>query len=217
LNRFINVQALALRVRESGEANREAFFLTSEFGIIRAIVYGGPKSKLRSYVSPNHAGTLYLYYDPVRDSYKVSDFDVSAWRPGLREMYERSQSAGAIAETILASDGGGASWDSALRLANASLEALSNADAETVRRVTLHFLWNWAEILGVRPELDGGEAHISIKNPAALRWLKSVEKLPPSQLSQIPLDEMPMYYAKTLCTEILASALGRQLSSWSNI
>jgi DNA repair protein RecO (recombination protein O) len=216
MNRFVNTEALVLRVRQSGESNREAFFLTAELGIVRATVYGGPKSKLRSYVSPNHAGTLYLYHDPVRDSYKVSDFDVSAWRPGIREMYERSQAASAIAETILASEGGGAGRENALQLANASLEALDNAGTGVTRRLVLHFLWNWAEILGVSPDLDGS-AMTNIKNPDALRWLKEVENLPPAQITQIPLDETAAYYAKTLCTEILASALGRRLSSWENI
>jgi DNA repair protein RecO (recombination protein O) len=130
-------------------------------------------------------------------------------------MYERSQAAGAMAETILASSGGGASWASALQLANASLEALSNANAETTRRIALHFLWNWAEILGVRPEVE--RSAISIRNPLALSWLTAAEKLPPESLAGLPLDETAAHYAKSLCTETLASALGRHLSSWENI
>jgi DNA repair protein RecO (recombination protein O) len=220
MNRFTTCAALALRVRPSGEANREAFFLTAEEGIIRAFVYGGPKSKLRAHVSPFHSGTLYLYHDPVRDTYKVSDFDVHAWRPGLRELYERTVNAGVIAETILAAAGGGSDWAGALSLASRSLDALELSDSETARRIVLHFLWNWAELLGVRPDLEGDDFddfHISIKNPGALRWLKIVEDLEPAMLARFLLDDVSMQYAKTLCIEILTSALGRRLSSWGNI
>ncbi|MDR3301779.1 MAG: recombination protein O N-terminal domain-containing protein [Spirochaetaceae bacterium] len=216
-NRFITGSALVLRVRASGESNREAFFLTAERGLIRATVYGGPKSRLRSYVAPFHSGILYLYHDPVRDSYKVSDFDVASWRPGIREVYERTVRAGAICETILAGHGGGSDWSDALRLANLSFDAMEIADAPCSRRIALHFLWNWAELLGVRPDLDADELHLNIKNPGALRWLRVVENLDPALLTRYTLDDISLQYAQTLCIEILASALGRRLASWRDI
>ncbi|MDR1286997.1 MAG: recombination protein O N-terminal domain-containing protein, partial [Treponema sp.] len=106
--------ALVLRVRSSGESNREAFFLTAEEGLVRATVFGGPKSKLRAHVAPFHRGTLWVYHDPVRDSRKVSDFDVQLWRPGIRESYERTMAASSLAETILAAYGGGGGWSGGL-------------------------------------------------------------------------------------------------------
>ena len=48
-----------------------------------------------------------VYHDPSKDSRKLSDFDVRSWRPGLRELYERAMAADAVAETVLASHGGG--------------------------------------------------------------------------------------------------------------
>jgi DNA repair protein RecO (recombination protein O) len=152
--RSFTYNALVLRVRQSGESNREAFFLTAEEGIIRAMVFGGPKSKLRAYVSPFHSGTLYIYHDPVKDSRKVTDFDVTAWRPGIREVYERTMAAGAITETILASHGGGGNWQDALNLASQSLEAIATAAEKDVPLPFLHFLWNWADILGIQPDLN---------------------------------------------------------------
>jgi DNA repair protein RecO (recombination protein O) len=217
MNRFINCAAIALRVRPSGESNREAFFLTPEAGIVRAYVYGGPKSKLRSYVSPFHSGTLYLYHDPVRDSNKVSDFDVHDWRPGLRELYERTIYADVIAETILAAAGGGSDWAGALRLAERSLGALEKSDAETARRIVVHFLWNWAGLLGVRPDPESNDSGLIINDPGALHWLKIVEDLEPSLLARFLLDETSLRSAKTLCIEILTSALGRRLASWNNL
>ncbi|MDR2864367.1 MAG: recombination protein O N-terminal domain-containing protein [Spirochaetaceae bacterium] len=217
MNRFITNKALVLRVRNQGESNREAFFLNAEMGIIRAVVYGGPKSRLRSYVSPFHSGILYLYHDPVRDSYKVSDFDVIKWRPGIRENYERTVIAGAIAETILAGDGGGSNCQDAARLAGLSYDALENAGIEHAERILIHFLWNWTDILGARPEFEDEASCISIKNPGALHWLKVIENLEPALLVRYSLDEISLNYAKSLCLDILASTLGRHLSSWENI
>jgi DNA repair protein RecO (recombination protein O) len=151
--RSVTYTALVLRVKPSGESNREAWFLTAQEGILRATVFGGPKSRLRAHIAPFHQGVLWIYHDPVRDSRKVSDFDVQLWRPGLRERYERAMTAGAVAETVLSSHGGGGAWPRALELAGGALDALDGADETTCRRVLIHFLWNWAEVLGVRPGL----------------------------------------------------------------
>jgi DNA repair protein RecO (recombination protein O) len=150
--RSFTYSALVLRVRPSGDANREAYFLTAEEGLLRATVFGGPKSRLRAHVSPFHRGTLWIYHDPVRDSRKVTDFDVQSWKPGIRELYERSAAAAAIAETILAAHGGGGSWVEALTLADGALAALEEADESCCTRIFIHFLWNWLDLLGLRPE-----------------------------------------------------------------
>jgi DNA repair protein RecO (recombination protein O) len=152
--RSFTYSALVLRVRPSGEANREAWFLTAEEGLIRATVFGGPKSRLRAYIAPYHRGTLWIYRDPAKDNRKVTDFDVLSWRPGLRERYERSAAAAAAAETILASHGGGGGWREALALADAALEALAGADDRACKIILIRFLWKWADILGIRPELN---------------------------------------------------------------
>jgi DNA repair protein RecO (recombination protein O) len=146
--------ALVLRVRPSWEANREAWFLTREEGIIRATVFGGPKSKFRALVSPFHQGRLWVYHNPVRDSRKLTDFDVQVWRPGIREDYQRTMSAGAILETILESQGSGGNWDRALDLANGTLNALDCADESSCIRIFIHFLWNWVLLLGLRPDIN---------------------------------------------------------------
>ncbi|MDR0553180.1 MAG: DNA repair protein RecO C-terminal domain-containing protein [Treponema sp.] len=145
--------ALILRVKPSGESNRDLWFLSAEEGILRATVFGGAKSKLRAHTAPFNRGKLWIYHDPVRDSRKVTDFDVQRWRPGLRECYERSAAASAIAETILAAHGGGGDWRLALDMADLALDALDTADENTCRRIFLHFLWNWLEHLGLRPDI----------------------------------------------------------------
>ncbi len=128
--------------------------LTVEEGILRATVFGGAKSKLRAHSAPYNSGRVWLYRDPVKDYGKLSDFDVHSWRPGLRELYERTMAAGAVAETILASHGGGGDWAAAMKLALSTLDALETADEELCSRLFVHFLWRWAVFLGLQPSLD---------------------------------------------------------------
>jgi DNA repair protein RecO (recombination protein O) len=154
MGRNFAYSALTLRVRASGEANREAWFLTAEEGLIRATVFGGPKSRLRSQVAPFHEGRLLIYHDPVRDSRKVSDFDVRSYRTGIHELYERAMTAAGLAETILSSQGGGGNWREAAKLAAGSLDALDGADAAACSWIAVYFFWHWARILGAAIELS---------------------------------------------------------------
>ncbi|MDR2095480.1 MAG: recombination protein O N-terminal domain-containing protein [Treponema sp.] len=154
MNRNFTYSALVLRTKNSGESNRNVWFLTAEEGIIQATVYGGPKSKLRAHVSPFNRGILYVYFDQMRSSRKVTDFDVRFWHPGLRELYERSSAASAVAGTVLASHGGGGNWESAFTVAGNTLNALDAAESSACISILLHFLWNWTDILGLRPGIN---------------------------------------------------------------
>jgi DNA repair protein RecO (recombination protein O) len=234
--------ALILRSRPSGESNRDVWLLTAETGLIRATVYGGPKSKLRSYASPFHSGQAWVYQDPAKDNRKLSDFDVIAWRPGLREMYERAMAADAVAETVLASHGGGGNWPTAFSLACATLDALAEADSETCVRILLCFLWQWADFLGLRPDFEhcslcgesvpgamfsireggmvcaacsgGQESGFVHAGPGCCHWLETVRPLSPKQVARYTLDKKSFNEAKTLTTAILSEALGKRLKSW---
>jgi DNA repair protein RecO (recombination protein O) len=154
MSRTAVFSALVLRNRPCGESNNEVTLLTAEEGIIKATVFGGPKSKLRSHSAPYNSGQVWIYRDPAKDYRKLSDFDVLSWRPGLRELYERTMAAGGMAETILYSHGGGGDWGTALKLALGTLDALDNANEELCPRLLVHFLWQWAGFLGIQPQLE---------------------------------------------------------------
>lgn len=152
MSRSFTYTAQILSVRQSGESNREATILTAEEGILRATVFGGPKSKLRAAVSPYHRGKLWLYVDPVRNSRKITDFEVLDWRPGIREAYHRIMACAVIAEAVLAGDGGAGSWTEALTLVDQSFRELETAAEEPSQRLVLLFLWRWLALLGALPE-----------------------------------------------------------------
>jgi DNA repair protein RecO (recombination protein O) len=239
MSRNLNCHALILRSRPCGESNRDVWLLSPEAGLLRVTVFGGPKSRLRSYASPFHSGQAWVYHDPVKNTFKLSDFDVNSWRPGLREMYERAIAADAVAETILASHGGGGNWSRALSLAHGALDALEAADEETCARIVLWFLWQWTDFLGLRPEFDTcsicgkppawysirehgmvcvscskGAGGLVEAGPGCCHWLETTRPLNPEQLSRYTLDKKSFREAKSLATAILAEAIGRRLESW---
>ena len=214
--RSFTYQALTLRVKASGESNREAWFLTAEEGIIHATVFGGPKSRLRARVAPYHEGKLWIYHDPVRDSRKVSDFDVQSYRTGIRELYERAMVAGAMAETILASRGGGYGGAETLLLAGNVLDALEGANAEASKRIGVYFLWHWIQVLGERPELSACVAAFRA-GPGAIAWLKAIESLRAQDILRVSLDDLSFEQARNLTKELLAASLGQKLSTWDGI
>jgi len=220
MSRSFTYNALTLRVRPSGESNREAWFLTAEEGIVKATVFGGPKSRLRAQVAPFHEGRLWIYHDPVRDSRKVSDFDASSYRPGIRELYERAMAADALAETILASHGGGGGWPESLKLASAVLNALDSADAEASSGLAVYFLWRWAAFLGVKPELDDYSDTPFRLAPSARLWLRRIESIEPEFLAKAairPADASVFEQARTFSQAVLAGVLGKRLSTWDGI
>ena len=175
MSRSFSCTGLCLRVKPSGESNREAWFLSAQDGIFRATVFGGPKSRLRSQVSPFHQGRVWIYHDPVRDSRKVTDFDVETWRPGLRELYERAMAAGALSETVLATHGGGGGWDTALEIASKTLDELETGDEKDCAPILVRFLWNWTGFLGIRPDLNHCNSCACEIPPDKLIWYDRLE------------------------------------------
>ena len=240
--RSFSYSALTLRVKNSGESNREAWFLTAEEGLLKATVFGGPKSRLRAQVAPFHEGTLWIYHDPVRDSRKVTDFDARSYRTGIRELYERAMAADAVAQTILSSHGGGGSWPAAFKLAGDVLDALAcGQDGPHCSRIGIYFLWYWANLLGVRPDLSAhasdasdvsgasdvggvgeefsaasGGAPVPL-GPGARLWLNKISSLPPSSLVRVTLDNVSLKQAGSFTKALLAEVLGRQLPTWEGI
>ena len=65
--RNLCTEVLILTVKNQGENNRVICALSPELGIFYAILYGGPKSKLKSLVQPFYSGKMWLYDDTLRN------------------------------------------------------------------------------------------------------------------------------------------------------
>jgi hypothetical protein len=149
--------------------------------------------------------------------------------------------ADAMADTILASHGGGGGWETALALAGASLDALAEAGEGAADRIFTHFLWNWAAFLGLRPDLGGpceavpdgllwfdrlegnftwtapagpGNRFLPL-GPGARRWLLAVQEHTPERVPRITADPLSLAQARAAVTALMAEILGRELPTWS--
>jgi DNA repair protein RecO (recombination protein O) len=152
-----------------------------------------------------------------------------------------------LAETVLASHGGGGNWAEALSLIDGTLDALETADEKTGSRLGIHFLWNWAELLGIRPPLDrcsscaceagtdevlwyapGSDGLLCAScgenrrdllglSPGGRRWLKTVESLNPALLSRYIPEGESFRQVRAFVLGIVAAALGKRLDSWDAI
>ena len=142
-----------LKIALTGESNRLVTYLTGENLIATSTLYGGPKSKLRSLVSPFHAGTLYIYTDPVRKTSKITDFDVSAFRPSLREDLYKNWAATLCSELVLKTFAGGQVEGNVFALVNGFLDGLDLVSENESRIGTLRFLWRYLGELGLQPDV----------------------------------------------------------------
>ncbi len=175
MSRAVTYNAIVLAVHSSGEDNREAFFFTKEAGLIQATLFGGPKSKLRAYVSLFHRGILWIYHDPVKNTNKITDFDVQSWRPLVRESYQRIMAATYVAEVTLASRGGGAPWDQPFTVLDETLEAIGTVPEEDISLITLRWVWQWLHILGVAPDITQCHQCACVPDDNDVLWYSSRE------------------------------------------
>ena len=74
MNRSTNTPALVLNLKPLGENNSSVTLLTPDQGIVYAILYGGPKSKMRSLVSQWNSGNIWLYENPEKNQIKISEY-----------------------------------------------------------------------------------------------------------------------------------------------
>jgi DNA repair protein RecO (recombination protein O) len=128
--------------------------MTAETGLVDAFIFGGPKSKLRSLASPYAAGRAFIYYDPIRDFSKLSDFEVAEAFPGLREGLRKIWAAGLVAEFLQKTSGGGGDFPLVLTLAVEALRGLEALPEEKADYPALLFLWRMFGLIGLMPDPD---------------------------------------------------------------
>jgi len=171
MNRSSQHRAIVLRISPLGDTHAVADLLTPEEGLLRATVYGlrGRRSSLRGLVVPFARGTAWLYRDPRRDSVKLTDFSVERYalvlQSDLRAFYHASLYAEVLWRSHASGDGGSESFaliGEALDLLEGTSVpgATSGAaprDEAWYRRLTVLVLWRYLAILGLQPDLAGGD------------------------------------------------------------
>ena len=150
-NRSWNTEALVLSVSSfSGDHRNVSLLVPQEHGctIIPATLFGGARSKLRGMVSAYQSGRVWLYSNPIKNSHKITDFSVSAYRMELRESLARSWCA-AVCSEITIKTCGTVNW----QLVNAFLDGLCVSDDAGCERGLLRFLWRLLQTAGLAPDI----------------------------------------------------------------
>lgn len=152
--RNFSAPAIILNVQISGENNRNVTIFSSDekiSGISYATLYGGPKSKLRSLVSPMNAGIIYLYRDEQKNKTKITDFDVKKYHLSFRENLFKTWAADLSAEILIKTKCAG-SPEETWKIENGLLDGMELSDENESRAGLVRFLWRYLEILGIKPD-----------------------------------------------------------------
>lgn len=238
-NRSWRTEALVLSLTTFGEGHRSALLFTPDHGLIHAAVFGGPKSRLRARVSPWQTGTAWLYTDPVKNMVKITDFDVQAWRQGIREDLVRTWCASLCSEIISRSHGT-VDWT----LVNAFLDGISVSEETECRLGLLRFLWRILTSAGICPDYTGcvrcgagtmlkngvlyysphedgficadcahpDEQRIPLSSEAG-RYLAAIHRLRPSEVRAIALSQESYTELKGFLFFLLSRMIGSSLKT----
>lgn len=155
MTRSSSFPALILKTYPVGEIHLGVRLLSAEQGVMQAMAHGArsQRGKLRGVVGPFHSGICYLYSDPVKNSSKITEFDVRSFRTGIREDLERYCTAALWIESVLAGHAGGSAAAELFPLLEEHLDLLAELDPRKVPRLEALFLWQFLDILGAQPEL----------------------------------------------------------------
>ena len=96
MNRSTSTSAIVLSLKPLGENNSSVTLLTPESGIVYAVLYGGPKSRLRSLVSQWNSGKVWLYENPEKNQIKISDFEVANYHASFSQNLFKSYAASKV-------------------------------------------------------------------------------------------------------------------------
>jgi len=156
MNRNIKTDSIILRSRRIGELHKGLTCLTRSYGIIDAIAYGAGKgkSKLSGLVDPFSLLYLYLYFDPVKDNYKISEIEQKMIFPGIRLELKKFYIASFWAEIVLKSFSGGGESQSVYPLLAKSLVILNKADKDEQNLILIQFIWRYLEISGFQSDIS---------------------------------------------------------------
>ena len=150
MNRSSSTNAIILSLRPLGENNSSVTLLTPEDGIVYAVLYGGPKSRLRSLVAQWNSGKVWLYENPEKNQIKISDFEVVNYHPSFSQNLFKSYAASLAAEIAIKTRCAG-SASQCHRLVSGFLDGMELCDEEQSRLGLLRFLWRYLELLGIQP------------------------------------------------------------------
>lgn len=151
MNRSSSTSAIILSLKPLGENNSSVTLLTPDNGIVYAVLYGGPKSRLRSLVAQWNSGKVWLYENAEKNQIKISDFEVSNYHTSFSQNLFKSYAASLAAELAIKTKSAG-STEQCFNLVSGFLDGMELCDEAQSRVGLIRFLWRFLELLGVQPQ-----------------------------------------------------------------
>jgi DNA repair protein RecO (recombination protein O) len=153
--RSSSTEAVVLRKVRVGEIHKSLSLFSRNMGLVRAIAHGAYKikSRLRTTSEPFQVVRAYLYHDPVRDQYKITDMESLTPLDGISGSVQRYYAASLWAEVVIRSYGGGENFPRLYDLLVGALRLLDTASDRLVPLLSVQFLLRFLSLLGQRPDV----------------------------------------------------------------
>jgi DNA repair protein RecO (recombination protein O) len=154
--RSSTTEAVVLRKVRIGEIHKSLTLFSRQTGLVNAIAHGAfkIKSRLRTTSEPFHVVRAYLYHDPVRDQYKITDMESLAALEGIRSSVQRYYAASLWAEVVIRSYGGGENYCLLYDLLVEALRLLDAAPDRVVPLLSSQVLLRILDLLGQKPDIE---------------------------------------------------------------
>jgi DNA repair protein RecO (recombination protein O) len=240
--RTSSTEAIVLRKVRVGEIHKSLTLLSPTLGMIGVMAHGAYKmrSRLRTASEPFGVIRAYLYHEPVKDQYKVTDIEAIDALEGIRRSVLRFFTASLWAEVSLKSYGGGEGYAGLYGLLREALGLLGRCSEASVGGLSVQFLVRFLQLAGHRPNLEHcsacgaeletpGGAYLSEEASllcplcgrpeaprlpgGALRYLQATTKLPLAQAARIGLEARALEAAKEAVYGLVRRSLEADLNA----
>lgn len=156
MGRHIVTKAVVLHTYRVGEIHKSVALFTPDHGLIYAMAHGAKKetSRLRSATETFCFSKVFLYHEPVKDTYKITEAIPRGFFYGVRENLSKFYSACLWAEVILKSFGGGDKGSVLFYLLRDCLDLLEGVAEKRVLYISIQFIWRFLRNSGLVPDLN---------------------------------------------------------------
>ncbi|MBN1797935.1 MAG: DNA repair protein RecO [Spirochaetales bacterium] len=241
--RTSRLDALVLKTQRVGEMHRQVTLFNPVEGIIRATAYGAFKTRgrLRSDTESFNFIKAYLYLEPVKNNYKITDTECHLSFPGIRRSVGKLFTASVCAEIVLKSFGGGESRARVFTLLLDSLKQIDQGAEAALSYITIQFIWRFLAITGFdldittcglcHKTLDSSQAFYFLLNstlfvckncckssrlelmPGVRSYFSKTEKLPLAKAVKITMQTETMLSLKIVLYTCVQALLNAELVS----
>ncbi|MBT3275855.1 MAG: DNA repair protein RecO [Spirochaetales bacterium] len=235
-------EGIILKSGRIGEIHKSLTLLTADLGLVNPIAHGAykGKSKLGGVTEIYSRSRFYLYHDPVRNNYKVSDIQPLAIFENLRGDLQKFYIGSLWSEVVIKTYAGGGDYAGVYHLLREGLELLDGCENTKNLTVLALFLYRYIESLGYLPDFsscsgcgarltddavwylggDGGMRCARCGNPdlpslsaGARRYLLYATSRRMTELLKVDLDAVSRAELKRVMISLIQHVIGGPLNS----